>query len=85
MSSSWNWRGETFTAMRIAGRPAARQAWPWRQACCMTHWPSGPITPEVSATGMKRAGEIMPSCGSSQRTSASAPMIRPVAMHTCGW
>jgi hypothetical protein len=84
-SVSRNWCGDTFTATDTSGRPCMRQACAWRQASWITHSPSGPIRPELSATGMKRAGEMKPSCGSFQRSRASAPTMRPLAMSTCGW
>ena len=43
------------------------------------------MCPLSSATEMKFAGSSKPRCGCRQRTSASAPMMRPVASSTIGW
>ena len=46
---------------------------------------SCPICPVRSATGRKRSGVRRPSDGCCQRTSASAPVARPVARSIFGW
>jgi len=43
------------------------------------------MSPDSSATGMKRMGITSPCCGSCQRTSASAETMRPLAASMMGW
>jgi len=47
-------------------------------ASLSTHSPSGSISPDSSAIGMKTTGAIIPSRGCCQRTRASTPAISPV-------
>ena len=61
------------------------QASTWRHAWLSTHRPISRIESDSSATRMKSSGPIRPRSGCSQRTSASTPTIRPVAISTIGW
>ena len=65
-------------AQRAAG-PACCQATFCRQAVCSTHLPIGTISPVSSATGMNCIGATGPRSGCSQRSSASMPVMRPLA------
>ena len=74
---SVNWWGDRFTAIEKCGRLAWRHALAWRQACSMTHLPSGMMKLVASATWMKRSGPSTPSVGWCQRISASTPSSLP--------
>jgi hypothetical protein len=54
------------------------------QASASTHFPSGTISPDFSATGMNMSGRTTtsPNC---QRNSASNPLTRFVVRSTIGW
>ena len=78
-------RAERLTAILIAGRPASCQARAWRTAASITQALTWTMSPDSSATGTNSPGGIMPFSGCCQRTSASAPTMRPLAMSTLGW
>ena len=67
-----NWRRDTLTEIGKLPRPARSQTRFCVQAVRSTHSPIGSISPLLSASGMKSAGEIMPRSGWCQRISASA-------------
>ena len=67
------------------GVTRGRQASIWRQAMLSTQRPISRIESDSSATRMKSSGPIRPRSGCSQRTRASTPTIRPVAISTMGW
>jgi len=75
----------TFTAMRPKCLPSLSQRMPWRQAVSNTHKPISWIRPIFSATGINIAGEIKPSWGSCQRSSASNPTVFRVTKSSFGW
>ena len=76
--------GDRFTAIgsREFERPHSRIC---RHAVRSTHSPTERISPESSSTGMKLAGDTAPSSPLSQRMSASAPEMRPLARSQYGW
>ena len=81
----WNWRADRLTATIRSGWPASCQA----RSCCVavlsTQPPRLSIRPLSSASGIKIAGGMEPSSGSSQRHRASPPSIRPLDNSTSGW
>ncbi len=84
-SRSWRTATLTLIASNASSPNSARQRDSWAHASRSTHAPSGTISPERSATGMKSAGETKPRSGCCQRTSASAPASRPVCRSKTGW
>ena len=80
-----NWRDDRFTDTRSGGRPASCQDLAWRQASASTQAPTGTTMPVSSSSGTKRAGSTTPHSGWRQRSSASAPVARPLAADTRGW
>ena len=81
-----NWRGDTFTAMRGAGRPSsASQRESCSAACRIIHAPIGTMRPDSSAMDRNRAGVTGPCPGRSQAGSVSIPTTVPVTRSTCGW
>ena len=84
-SRCWTWHAETFTEMRIGGRPSICQRRLCAHASRKIHSPSRTMTPPSSAMGMNSVGDTGPIPGQSQRMSASAPTIRPERSETIGW
>lgn len=80
-----NWRGEMFTDTATSAMPSLAQTRSWRHAVRNAHSPSCTMRPSSSATKTKSFGRISPRSGSFQRSSASMPVMRPVAISTCGW
>src|SRR5471032_3154914 len=80
----WHWRADKLTAMRSWPSPCARHAPSKAKARRSTQSPSGSISPDSSAIGMKRSGATMPSSGWCQRSSASAPMTARSDRRICG-
>jgi hypothetical protein len=65
--------------------PSAVQAICCAQTASSTQSPSASIRPLCSATGMNSPGEIVPRCGSSQRSSASSATRLFVRSAKIGW
>ena len=77
-------RGETLTDS-TRSRPCACQRASCVAAVAKT-WRSSSITmPVLSHSGMKASGSMSPRSGWRQRTSASAPTMRPLRRSTLGW
>ena len=74
----------TVTVSGRPGRAAFQAAARW-QASSSTRAPNGMIIPLSSATGMNAEGGTGPRSACDQRSSASAPLIRPVVTSTIGW
>jgi hypothetical protein len=80
------WQVSGGTLIDIAWSfPSACQTAACRVASAITHSLIGRIRPVRSARGMKSSGGIIPRTGSSQRMSASAPVMMPVLSSTTGW
>jgi hypothetical protein len=80
----WQMSGGTLIDMAWSF-PAACHDEACRLASAITHSLIGRIRPVRSAKGMKSSGGIIPRTGSSQRISASAPVIVPELSSTIGW
>ena len=80
----WNCRADTLTATPIGGSPASCHALFWAHASRSTHSLMGTIRPVSTARGRNSSGNIKPSSGCRQRTSASAPSMAPVVTLTRG-
>jgi hypothetical protein len=65
--------------------PARSHSAAWLTALVMTMRPISGIKPHFSATGMNSPGAIMPRSAWFQRTSASMPLMAPLASEICGW
>ncbi|CKT39161.1 Uncharacterised protein [Mycobacterium tuberculosis] len=77
---------ETLTLTNGCGSVLwSRQLRTWRQACSSTKAVSGTISPLFSARSMNRPGSSVPNVGCSQRSRASAPMMRLSASRMIGW
>ncbi len=76
--------GARFTEIDSAA-PSRRHSASCAQAVRRTHSPIFTMSPVRSATGMKTTGEIDPSVGLSQRTSASKLIGIPLSSATIGW
>jgi len=74
-----------LTAIRTGGNPSFCQATFCRQAVFRTHFPTSMINPISSSKGINSIGEINPSCGWFQRSSASTPVMAPDFVEICGW
>jgi hypothetical protein len=79
-----NWRGETFTATRIA-RPSRRHCAARRHAAFSTHAPSGTMIRLSSAIAMNSPGGWSRPLRSRQRTNASTATTTPLRASTIGW
>jgi hypothetical protein len=81
---SANCRGDRLTAIVTGRRPRRCQTMFCAQASLSTQRPIGTIKPVSSASGMNCPGDTVPSSGWIQRSSASTPVIWPLAMSTLG-